>query len=208
MSAVYCDKEGLIVATDGHRLHMSTVEQGVSWHIRRRAIIAILQAWDKGQEIAVSADGGALYCNGFIIVSRAIARKFVPYKNIIPKNKYEMKISFVATKEIVQTIKSMDLVYKKKNYKGKVETLHSALRIEVKWGEVYLSSDTPDGQRVEARLDGKVEGAYLTFGVNPKYLIDALQVGEYVSVSIFDDKYSPVEVTCEDNVAYIGRVRL
>src|SRR6266540_168822 len=201
-------REGLtMVATDSYRLSMreltATAEGEARALVPERALSEMGRAAggeDRGEaEFFVDQSQVAFRAGGLTLTSRLIEGEFPPYRQLIPEGS-ENRLT-ASRQQLVDAVRRVGLLARE----------NSLVRMEFNALGVRLSSSSPDlGGAVEV-VEAGYEGADITVGFNPAYLVDGLtaSVGEQVRLEVRDGlKAAVVRGEAQDFLYLVMPVRL
>lgn len=161
-----------MVATDGHRLALSTRPcNGLDFEgsviVPRKGLGELRKVIDDKAEKEIGigiAEGFFILDTGDTKVSmRLIEGQFPDYQQVIPKDK-GVKVH-VPVEELSQALRRVALVVSDKS---------KAVRFDLSDGQLKLSSSSPELGEVKEELESDYKGAPLSIGFNARYLLDVI----------------------------------
>ena len=197
------------VATDGHRLHKFKLEQvyvdrldslrsapNVTLSSSFFRFVGAVAGRDwvglKVSDKQVSAAG-----EGYAAIMKPVDAAFPPWQQIVPKYKGYWVID---RKDLIDAVKDAQGLCGKEKDKG------LTIQVDGITERIMVMAKGPDGERFERRLAGRFNDgpSVLTFGVNPKYLMDAIMscTGGLIRLAFSKEKdaeLSPMTIRGESN---------
>src|SRR3990172_3403043 len=195
-------KDVRMVATDGHRLAISTVETDVTKDsgpieaiIPRKAAAEMLKLLrdEPGEiEIETSENHLLLSSDQTLIDSRLIEGQFPNYEQVIPTT---------ATKQVTLDREAFLAGLRRTSTILGERTVPTTM--ELKPGKLLLSCVNLDLGEARERLDVEYPHEELTVGFNARYILDFLSVAEGEQVTIqLQDSLSPALFRAKDDKSY------
>ncbi len=159
------------VATDGHRLALSSAEtkgnkQEMKNILPRKAVLELsklLPSDDTPIEMLIGQTSMGIKTNSLSFSSKLIDGKYPDYKKVFPSGDPS---PLMVGKEILQSALSRAAVLSNEKYRG--------VRFELSKGILRLTANNPEQETAEEVLEVEYEGASLEVGFNIGYLIDVL----------------------------------
>jgi len=159
------------VATDGHRLALSSAEtkgnkQEMKNILPRKAVLELsklLPSDDTPIEMLIGQTSMGIKTNSLSFSSKLIDGKYPDYKKVFPSGDPS---PLMVGKEILQSALSRAAVLSNEKYRG--------VRFELSKGVLRLTANNPEQETAEEVLEVEYEGAGLEVGFNIGYLIDVL----------------------------------
>jgi len=159
------------VATDGHRLALSSAEtkgnkQEMKNILPRKAVLELsklLPPDDTPIEMLIGQTSMGIKTNSLSFSSKLIDGKYPDYKKVFPSGDPS---PLMVGKEILQSALSRAAVLSNEKYRG--------VRFELSKGVLRLTANNPEQETAEEVLEVEYEGAGLEVGFNIGYLIDVL----------------------------------
>ena len=198
------------VATDGHRLAMSSFEvddadEDIQQVIMPRKGVLELQrllAEVEGEvPITIVSNHFCAESSEFTLTSKLIDGRFPDYDRVIPKN--GDKFVLADRVELRQAL-SRTAILSNEKYRG--------IRVNLSSGLLELSANNPEQEEAEESVNVDYEGDSLEVGFNVVYLQDVLSVleGEKVRVSLHDGNSSALleEEEGDDSVYVVMPMKL
>jgi len=189
-----------MVATDGHRL--ACVDRAVAEGlddlpagiiIPRKGLAELKRLVDEedAEEIELGFEGnsGLVRKGDVTLAMRLIEGEFPNYRQVIPKDAGR-RLS-VASEPLVRALRRVHLLSSQQSH---------AVKLEVKEGQVAISTRNPDLGEAREELDVDYAGEPLEIGFNARYLIEALGALAAKEVSFgLQDGLSPVQLRPADD---------
>ncbi|MCF6337712.1 MAG: DNA polymerase III subunit beta [Gammaproteobacteria bacterium] len=170
------------VATDGHRLAMSThacdVKPSDTLQIimPRKGVtelVKLLEDTDQLVQIQVSANHIKVKLNDFVFTSKLIDGRFPDYERVIPKNSDK---HVVADKETLRQALVRTSILSNEKYRG--------IRIRLSNALLQAQANNPEMEEAEEDIEVDYSGEELEIGFNVSYLLDALSAVSEDTVSL------------------------
>ena len=192
-------KDARLVATDGHRLALSTRNVGnlgpaVTGIVPRKAITEISRVLGSGEEvqIALTDNQFMLQMPNFLMTARLIEGQFPNYDAVIPKA-HPGKLT-ISKSAFASALRRVAVMAEERNKPVKLVLSPAALR---------LAASSQDLGEAEETLDVDYSGAELTIGFNSRYVLDAIGPIEKDQVVLeFKDALSPGVIRSVDDDGY------
>jgi len=181
-------KEMRLVATDGHRLALSSRTLGEIGHpitgiVPRKAITEIMRVLGAGEEVqlAITENQFVLKMPNFVMTARLIEGQFPNYEAVIPKGHPGKLV--IARAALNAALRRVSVMAEERNKPVKLILGPAALR---------LSAASQDLGEAEETLDVDYAGEEVTIGFNSRYVLDAIGPVENEQVALeFKDSLSP-----------------
>jgi DNA polymerase-3 subunit beta len=189
LNGVYFEcKRGKVgmVATDGHRLSIVTMDIGDedSIHgdmegiiIPRKGVSEIRKLVEDGNEYIEMAIRDRRACvfkkDSTILRVMLIDADYPDYKKVMPKD--DGTDIHIDRDKMLRSLKRMSVMSSER---------FSGVKIEVSGGKVHLSSINPDVGEAKDEIDISYQGENMTVGYNVRYLIDAIDVIHEDTISL------------------------
>lgn len=175
-----------VVATDGHRLAMSTYAQGVAGSGRAQAIVprkGVLELGrllaDSGDEVVVSLGASHLrvQTNGYTLVTKLIDGKFPDYEKVVPRNPGR---SIVGDRETLKQACMRASILSNEKYRG--------VRLLLERDQLTIQANNPEQEEALEVVPVVYDGESMEIGFNVSYLQDVFGVLDTseVRVSVAD----------------------
>ena len=177
-------KDGLIqsLATDGHRLAMSSIMSSVIDNsfaqviIPRKGILELLRLLETSdEEVTVSFNNSFVRVKGndFVLTSKLISGKFPNYNKIIPKRgDKRVEISCDALKQALTRVGILS------------NELFRSARFQLRSNTLILTTNNPDQEEAAEELAVDYQGEDLNAIFNIGYFVDILNAVETEKISI------------------------
>ena len=187
------------VATDGHRLAMSSHECNVNpadtmqMILPRKGVtelVKLLEDSDETVTIQVSANHIKISLKDSIFTSKLIDGRFPDYERVIPKNSDK---HVVADKEILRQALVRTSILSNEKYRG--------IRLRLGTNLLQAQANNPEMEEAEEEVEVDYSGSDLEIGFNVSYLLDALGAvtEETVTLDLGDSNSSCVVRPKEDD---------
>jgi DNA polymerase-3 subunit beta len=177
-------KQIRLVATDGHRLAVSTRGtghglSGVTGIVPRKAVIEIMRVLGGSEDvqIAITENQFVLQMPNFVLTARLIEGQFPNWEAVMPRN-YPGRLG-VARSALVAALRRVSVMAEERN---------KPVRLMLAPGRLTLAAASHELGEAEEVLDVDYSGAELTIGFNARYLLDGLapMEGEDLVVELKD----------------------
>jgi DNA polymerase-3 subunit beta len=160
-----------VVATDGHRLAMETleIESGVSEDqhliLPRKGILELARLLDVGGDITLTFGQNHIRATvpDYTFTSKLVDGKFPDYNRVLPKN--GNKVLLGDCQELRSAFARASILSNEK-YRG--------VRVLLSNGELKILANNPEQEEAEEVVSVEYEGDSLEIGFNVSYLIDVL----------------------------------
>ncbi|MBT3624112.1 MAG: DNA polymerase III subunit beta [Gammaproteobacteria bacterium] len=180
------------VATDGHRLAMSDLEQeGIDGPAKqvivpRKGVIEIQRLLQEVEDrVAVSIGNSHLCATSamFSLTTKLVDGKFPDYDRVIPKD--GDKVVLAEKQELRQAL-SRTAILSNEKFRG--------IRVSISTGQLQLSANNPEQEEAEETVSVDYQGDSLEVGFNVSYLQDVLGVigNDKVRLTLHDANSSAV----------------
>lgn len=171
------------VATNGHRLAMTTVNMAIALAGGKRQVIVprkavtelirLLEDSDDQVEVTFGTGHIRVALPNYIFTSKLIDGRYPDYNRVIPtENKNIMKVSRESMKQTL----TRTAILSNEKYQG--------IRVQVASNLVTLSANNPEQEEAKDELDVDYQGSDMEIGFNVNYLIDALSAMEKDQITI------------------------
>ena len=158
------------VATDGHRMALSTISIPVSGNsqviVPRKAILELSRLLvDASGEVSVTLGSNQLRvkADDYTFTSKLIDGRFPDYTKVIPKG--GDKIVFIEKDILRQALSRVAILANEK---------HRSVRIELRTNLLRVATNNPEQEEAEEELSLIYQGGDLDIGFNIGYLLDAV----------------------------------
>jgi len=180
------------VATDGHRLAMSDLEQGgiegpaKQVIVPRKGVIEIQRLLQEVEDKVVVTIGSSHLCvtsSSFTLTTKLVDGKFPDYDRVIPKDGDKVVL---ADKQELRQALSRTAILSNEKFRG--------IRLSISTGQLQLSANNPEQEEAEETVSVDYQGDSLEVGFNVSYLQDVLGVisNEKVRLTLLDANSSAV----------------
>ncbi|MBI4594186.1 MAG: DNA polymerase III subunit beta [Candidatus Rokubacteria bacterium] len=192
-------KEMRLVATDGHRLAVSTrgVGQGLSGVtgiVPRKAVTEIMRVLGASEDvqIAITENQFVLQMPNFVMTARLIEGQFPNYEAVVPRGH---------TGRLVLKRGSLAAVLRRVSVMA--EERNKPVRVTLGSGTLTFSAASHDLGEAEETLEVEYAGGEVVIGFNARYVLDALSPMESDDVVFeFKDALSPGVIKSAQGDAY------
>lgn len=199
-----------VVATDGHRLAMCTLESGLGVEgesqviLPRKGVIEVsrlLQDENAEINIVVGANHLRATTEDFTFTSKLVDGKFPEYQRVLPK--MSDKIVLGSRAELKQAFTRTAILSNEK-YRG--------VRLLLSDGNLQIMANNPEQEEAEETVSVDYQGDSLEVGFNVSYLLDVMSVisNDTVKISLSDPNSSALveEPDDGDSVYVVMPMRL
>jgi DNA polymerase-3 subunit beta len=198
------DESLRLVATDSYRLAMrdlpgaSVLESGQQVLVPARALSELVRALNPAGDVLVSfGERDATFHTGSVqLTTRLIEGQFPAYRQLIPQSH--------PNRIVVGREPLLDAIRRTKLLLPSGGTGSASIKLNLRAGELELSStDTERGNAVDS-LDAKLEGNELTIAFNPDFLADGVEavVGDEVVIETLD-AMKPALIRSTEQAGYL-----
>jgi len=192
-------KEARLVATDGHRLAMSTRALGnagapTTGIVPRKAIAEIMRVLGSGEEVqmAITDNQFVLQMPNFVMTARLIEGQFPNYDAVIPKN-HPGRLTISKT-ALASALRRVSVMAEERNKPVKFVLGPAALK---------LAASSQDLGEAEETIDVDYAGEEVTIGFNSRYVLDAIAPIEHEQIVLeFKDALSPGVIRSVEDEGY------
>lgn len=189
------------VATDGHRLAMSTVELGQSALPHKQVIVPrkgvselmrLLDSDDSPLELSIGQNHIRLSTGGMTFTSKLLDGRFPDYRRVLPAGGDRI---VVADREALRQSCVRVSILSNEKFRG--------VRVGLTGNEIMLTANNPEQEQAEERLEVAYEGAEMEIGFNISYVLDVLNSidGESVRFTLTDENSSALVQDHDDDSA-------
>lgn len=198
------------VATDGHRLAMSDLDQadldsvGKQVIVPRKGVIELqrlLQELEDSVSISIGSTHLCASSSMFTLTTKLVDGKFPDYERVIPKGGDKLVL---ADKHELRQALSRTAILSNEKFRG--------IRVSLASGQLQLSANNPELEEAEETVSVDYEGDSLEVGFNVSYLQDVLNVidNEKVRLTLHDANSSAVieDPELEDAVYVVMPMKL
>lgn len=192
------------VATDGHRLAMSTaaLEQGAEGRTRaivpRKGVLEISRLLDGESETVNLQLGGnhlQLRTNGFTLTTKLVDGQFPDYEKVIPS---DTSRKLRGDRETLRNAFQRAAILSNEKYRG--------VRLTIEGEQLTIQANNPEQEEAEEVVAVEFGGDALEIGFNVSYLLDVLGVldTDEVQLSVSDANSSAlIEGPGHDSALYV-----
>lgn len=194
-----------MVATDGHRLSMSSVPASTSLDHKVQTIIPrkgalelirLLENNDTPLSIEIGNSILRAKSNSFIFTTKLLEGRFPDYNRVIPKN--NENVIRIEKNRLINSLKRNAILCNEK-FKG--------VRFEIRSGFMKILSNNPEQETAEEILQIDYTGSDIDIGFNVNYLIENLNIiqTDIVQLSLADSNSSMLinEVNTDSDSQYV-----
>ena len=194
-----------VVATDGHRLAMCTLENDfpveedakrvILPHKGVRELVRLLQ--DESGEITLVIGDNHIRATteAFTFTSKLVEGKFPDYDSVLPKNADK---SVIGSRQELRQAFARTAILSNEKYRG--------VRLILSEQNLKLTANNPEQEEAEEAVPVEYSGDALEIGFNVNYLLDVLGVlsGEKIRLSLSDSNSSALlEESDEGDSLYV-----
>ena len=180
------------VATDGHRLALSNIQQAglnekeVQVIVPRKAVLELQRLLPElagGVKIEFSQANLKVLSNSYTFATKLVDGKFPDYQRVIPKD--GSKVVIAERDELRQALNRTSILSNEK-FRG--------IRCNLSSAQLELSANNPEQEEAEESISVNYEGEELQIGFNVSYLQDVLSVidNEKVRITLHDSNSSAI----------------
>jgi DNA polymerase-3 subunit beta len=177
------------VATDGHRLALSSVSSSVALPsvqviVPRKGILELdrlLEDSDQPVRLALSSNHLRAKLGDYTFTTKLIDGKFPDYERVIPRGGDK---EIIADKEPLKQVLTRVAILSNEKYRG--------VRVGFESGNMQVLANNPEQEEAEENLAVDYTGESLEIGFNVSYLIDVLSTvsGQQVLIKASDNNSS------------------
>ena len=196
------DSEIRLVATDGHRLAMTTISLGenvenvtpVRAILPRKGVLELLKLFEDGGTVKLSVAKNLFSAEvgAFRLVSKLVEGQFPDYKKVVPAGgKVEVVIDRVVLREALQRAS----ILSNEKYRG--------IRMSFKDEQLKIQANNPDQEEAEEVLEVGYGLEPIEIGFNVSYLLDVLSVvgSASIKMTLSDGNSSALVEAADDSRA-------
>ena len=192
-------KQARLVATDGHRLAVSTRSlaesaQPVTGIVPRKAVTELMRVLGSGEDvqIAITENQFVLQMPNFVLTARLIEGQFPNYEAVMPKGHPGRLLVPRAT--LQGALRRVAVIAEERNKPVKMTLTPASLK---------LSASSQELGEAEEAIDVDYTGQEVTMGFNSRYILDALSAIDRDPVAFeFKDGLSPGIVKSVEDEGY------
>ena len=194
-----------MVSTDGHRLSKVEYEVGDGLEASEGIIMPrkgvmemrrLLEGVEGTCDIGLEEGNLFVRANDVCLTIKLVDAQFPPYDQVIPKeSEKHVQIDRLL---LLESLKRMAIMSSDRN---------GGIRLELKSGQLRITSDNPDLGDAQEDLDVQYDGDDLAIGFNARYFIDILSEMQTDHVMLeFNGELDPGLVRPADDGGYLGVV--
>ena len=186
------------VATDGHRLAMSTLAQAnegvssrVSAIVPRKGVLELARLIEGGSEpvgLTLGKNQLTVSCRGYVLTTKLVDGQFPNYENVIPR---EIGKTLEGDREAFRQAFLRASILSNEKYRG--------VRLLMDEGQLTIQANNPDQEEAEEVVAIDYPGPQHEIGFNVTYLQDVLNVLKTESV-----RFSLAEVNSSALIEGVG----
>ncbi len=192
------------VATDGHRLAMSSCDigqpnlTGRQVIVPRKGVMELLRLLDDVEhevKVLIGNNHIRIETNGIGFTSKLVDGRFPDYRRVLPSGGDKV---VVADRETLKHACSRASILSNEKYRG--------VRVNLSSGEMCLTANNPEQETAEEVIEVDYQGEALEIGFNVSYLIDVLNTvqGEKVKLTLSNaDASGLIEDNEDDSSLYV-----
>jgi DNA polymerase-3 subunit beta len=198
-------KDGIfrVVATDGHRLALST-QSGITASEEKQVILPrkgvlelsrLLIEEDESIHLAFGDSHLRATTQAFTFTSKLVDGKFPDYDRVLPKGSNK---EVVAERDVLKQALARAAILSNEKYRG--------IRMQFNAGDLRIVANNPEQEEAEDVVAIEYDGETLEIGFNVSYLLDIMNVvsGPKVKFSLLDANSSAlVEDNDDGNSLYV-----
>jgi len=198
------------VATDGHRLAMSSLKHDTQCEGVQQVIVPrkgvqelqrLLNELDGDVQITIGANHLRAESDDFTFTTKLVDGRFPDYDRVVPKNGNK---TVIADRLELRQALSRTAILSNEKFRG--------IRVNLSSGVLQLSANNPEQEEAEESVVVDYEGEALEVGFNVVYLQDVLGVlqGEKVKLTLADSNSSALleEMQDDDSVYVVMPMKL
>lgn len=193
-----------LVATDGHRLAMTTheagslSEEGIQSILPRKGVLELSRLLvDVEETVSINLGTNHMRVSGesYTFTSKLVDGKFPDYERVLPRN--ADKYMFADREELKQSF-SRAAILSNEKYRG--------VRMQLETDLVRITANNPEQEQAEEEMAVRYQGDAIEIGFNVSYMIEALNTLKQaeVQVSLADPNSSALmQGKDEPNTLYV-----
>ncbi|NCX94044.1 MAG: DNA polymerase III subunit beta, partial [Gammaproteobacteria bacterium] len=193
-----------VVATDGHRLAMSTLERHFNFAsvrqviVPRKAILELLRLLGDSSDsvnIRFGTNHIRFEMKDYTFTSKLLEGRYPDYNRVIPA---QGKNLMQANRDLFRNALARAAILSNEQYRG--------VRLQFKSGSLHLMANNPEHEEAQDEIDVHYQGRDLEIGFNVSYLLDVLGVngGEEIRMSLEDAHSSAlIRAAHDDGCLYV-----
>lgn len=198
------------VATDGHRLAMSSSDAGIDYQERYQLIVPrkgilelarLLGEIDELVSVSVGTNHIRVSTTDFTFTSKLVEGKFPDYERVLPRGGDKV---VVADRQELRNALSRAAILSNEKYRG--------IRLMLSDGLVKLQANNPEQEEAEEEVTVQYQGQSLEIGFNVSYLLDVMNVlgREQVKLILSDANSSALvqDAESDDSLYVVMPMRL
>ena len=192
-------KELRLVATDGHRLALSSRQVGqgvggVTGIVPRKAVAEIMRVIGAGEEVqmAITENQFVLQMSNFVMTTRLIEGQFPNYEAVIPRaHPGKLVISRMGLMAALRRVAVM------------AEERNKPVKFTLSPAALTLAASSAEAGEAEEVLEVAYSGETVTIGFNSRYVLDAMTALEKDQIVLeFKDALSPGVIKSAEEEGY------
>lgn len=192
------------VATDGHRMAMSTVDAGIDYQERYQLIVPrkgilelarLLGEADDLVNITLGSHHIRATSGDFTFTSKLVDGKFPDYERVLPRGGDKVVL---ADRQTLRNAFARTAILSNEKYRG--------IRLMLSEGQLKIQANNPEQEEAEEEIAVDYAGAALEIGFNVSYLLDVMNVlgSEHVKMILLDANSSAlVQESENDDSLYV-----
>ncbi|EKE83365.1 DNA polymerase III subunit beta [Idiomarina xiamenensis] len=192
------------VATDGHRLAMSSCSLGQTnvpqrqVIVPRKGVMELLRLLDDSDAEATLAIGNnhiRIETGGLSFTSKLVDGRFPDYRRVLPSGGDKVVL---ADRDLLRQAFVRASILSNEKFRG--------VRLNLASGELCITANNPEQEQAEEVIEVDYQGDSLEIGFNVSYLLDVLNniESEQVRITLADSNSSAlVESTLDDSSLYV-----
>ncbi len=192
------------VATDGHRLAMSSLAlEGGAEEVRqvivpRKGVLELqrlLNELDGDVEVTIGSNHLCASTSDFTLTTKLVDGRFPDYERVVPRNGDKVVL---ADKQEFRQALSRTAILSNEKFRG--------IRVNLSSGQLQLTANNPEQEEAEEIVSVDYDGGELEVGFNVSYIQDVLGVvdGDKVRITLHDGNSSALmEEPGDDNSVFV-----
>ncbi|MCO7226623.1 DNA polymerase III subunit beta [Pleionea sp. CnH1-48] len=198
------------VATDGHRLALSSTQIESSFEDKNQAIVPrkgvlelarFLSTVGENIHLQLSSNHVRAISDHFTFTSKLVDGKYPDYEKVLPKGGDKL---VVANREVLKEGMQKAAILCNEKFRG--------VRVNLDNGSLRINSNNPEQEEAEVEIEVDYIGPHLEIGFNVNYMLDVLNTVKSENVKLtFSDANSSLlmeEVDGSDSMYVIMPMRL
>ncbi|MEQ9210335.1 MAG: DNA polymerase III subunit beta [Pseudomonadales bacterium] len=179
-----------LVATDGHRLAMTTLDttnlspDSLQAILPRKGVLELSRMLSDGDEevsLGLGSNHVCVTAPGYKFTSKLVDGKFPDYERVLPRNAEKI---IESSREGLKQSFSRAAILSNEKYRG--------VRMQLEQGLIRITANNPEQEQAEEEVAVNYDGEPLEIGFNVSYMIEALATlkSDDVQISLADPNSS------------------